>query len=338
MPNFNASNLVMAQALLNQDFQAPELRQAPSPVLTLGQKNSQILIPGHMQLRTREDRPIQAYIIKRNLRTTTGSGRAHDHQGDLGDSLSVDLSWTPFVDKFKFTLKWLDNNMFDANRVLANQFSQAFQNIRNDIEKFLVDYLYAERTQVNIATKNGTWNAANFAFEIASPINGRYWQLAKSMMAQNYYSGLYDVIADPVAYANAEFHAAQGKSNATNFGFQFNGMNIAQSVDLDDANYTNGVSLFLPANTFGVLDWIPKQNRQGEGDYNTYVGGFGSMTDPVSGLVMAVHGYSQRADTSATNGNEQDVVIEFEVSVDISPNLAPLSTANETVVFEVAQA
>jgi hypothetical protein len=337
MPNFNASNLVMAQALLNADFQSPELRQAPSPVLTLGQRNSQILIPGHLQLRTREDRAIQAYIIKRNLRTTTGSGRTYNHTGALGDSMAVSLAWTSFVDKFKFTLKWLDNNMFDANRILANQFSQAFQNIRNDIEVTLVSYLMSNKTEVNIAAKNGTWNDTDFAFEIAATNGGRFWQLAKSMMFQNHYNGMYDVVADPVSYANAEFAAAQGTANYTNYGFQFNGMNIAQSINLDDANYDAGIALFLPANTFGVLDWIPKQNREGEGDYNTYVGGFGSMIDPVSGLTMAIHGYSNRADTSTTNGSKQDVVIEFEVSVDISPNLAPLSTADETVVFEVAQ-
>jgi hypothetical protein len=127
-------------------------------------------------------------------------------------------------------------------------------------------------------------------------------------------------------------------------------MNIRESVGLTDSNYTAGAGLFLPVNTFAVLDWIPRQNRQGRGDYNTFVGGFGSVIDPVSGMTFAIHGYTQRADTSAMNGNTQDEVMEFEVSIDISPNLAPLSTTKvvsngnggtvtlyETVVYEVAQ-
>ena len=338
MANFTASNLVKAQALLNQDFQSPEMRPALAPILALGRRNSEILIPGHRVLRTREDRPIEAYIIKRNLRSTTGVGRTHDHTGVLGDSIAADLAWTSFTDKFQFSLKWLDNNVFEANRVLANQFAQAFQNIRMDAETFLADFLTSEKTGVNRATKNGYFNTTTNAFEIASTTEkGLFFEDAKSMMRQNHYQGMYDFVADPKLFRDANFYANQGTANAYNTMFQFAGMTLVESITLSDDNYTDGLGLVLPANTFGVLDWIPRQNRAGEGDYNTYVGGFGSMVDPVSGLNMAVHGYSQRADTSASNGNAQDVVIEFEVSIDISPNLAPLSAADETVVFEVVQ-
>ncbi|MDR1199987.1 MAG: hypothetical protein LBK94_13425 [Prevotellaceae bacterium] len=338
MANFSTSNLVKAQALLNERFQAPELREQQIPVLNLGRQNSEIIIPSHQTLRTREDRAIEAYIISRNKRTTTGSSRTYNHTGTIGDSISVNLVWTSFVDKFKMSLKLLDNNMLEANQVLANQFEQCFQNIRNDVEQFLITYLLSEKTQVNIATKNGEWNDTDFVFEIESTTEkGLFFEDAKSMMRQNYYNGLYDVIADSTLYRNARFYAAQGSSNAVNTAFQFSGMNIRESIGLTDSDYTAGVGLFLPVNTFAVLDWIPRQNRQGLGNYNTYLGGYGSIIDPISGMTFAVHGYSQRADTSATNGSRQDDVIEFEVSIDLSPNLAPLSTEDETVVFEVAQ-
>ena len=338
MANFSASNLVKAQSILNQNFNNPELRLQPAPILALGRRNNDIMMPSHSMLRTREDRPIEAYIIKRNKRTTTGSKRTFDHQGVLGDSLPVEILFTPFVDKFRFSLKWLDNNMYDPDVVLANQFSQCFQNIRNDIETFLKDFLFTEKTKVNEATRNGEWNATNNAFEIStSPDRGLFFEDAKSMMRQNYYAGMYDVITDAKLYRDAAFYSNQGSANATNLQFQFSGMNILESTTLFDSEYPTGVALFLPNSSFGVLDWIPRQNRQGHGDYNSYVGGYGTMTDPSSGLTMAVHGYSARANTSAANGNEQDVVIEFEVSVDISPNLAPISNTDETVVFEVAQ-
>lgn len=337
MANFSVSNLVQAQAILDENFQAPEMRQAPAPILQLGRQNADILIPGHETLRTREDRAIKAYILKRNKRATTGVGRTYNHTGVIGDSIASDLVWSPFTDKFQLSLKLLDNNIFGFNKVLANQLAQAMQNIRSDAEAWLAGRLYSQRTQVNVATKNGAFNAANSAFEIAAQSSLRFWQMAKSMMLQNGYTGQYDVIADPVSYADALFAAAQGAANATNTSFQFNGMNIMQSNDIDDANYDGGVSLILPTASFGVLDWIPKQNREGWGDYNSNVGGYGSIVDPVSGLTMALHGYAQRADTSASNGNTQDVVMEFEVSIDLSANLAPLSTATETVVYEVAQ-
>lgn len=337
MANFVTSNLVQAQALLNDDFQKPEMRPAPAPILALGRRNAEILIPSHATLRTREDRAIQAYILKRNKRSTMGVDRVYNHTGALGDSMSADLTWTAFADKFQMSLKLLDNNMFDTPRVLANQFAQAFQNIRGDVETWLAGFLLSEKTQVNAATKNGAFNATNFAFEIAAADKQRFWQLAKSMMIQNNYAGTFDVIADPRSYADALFAAAQGAANATNTNFQFQGMNIVQSNDLDDADYAGGVSLFMPTNSFGVLDWIPPQNRQGRGSFDSVLGGYGSISDPVSGLTFALHGYTQRADTSANNGSKQDDVMEFEVSIDLSANLAPLSTANETVVYEVAQ-
>ena len=338
MANFSASNLVKAQAIINDRFNSPELRQRPSPIIQLGVRNNSILIPDHAQLRTREDRPIEAYIIKRNKRDTTGKKRTHDHTGVFGDSMPVDIEFTSFVDTFRISQKWLDNNMYHIDTVLANQFMQAFQNIREDIEAFLADFLQIEKTQINTATRNGTWNTANHVFEIASPLErGLLFEDAKSMMRQNGYSGDYDVVADPKLFRDAQFYANQGGGNASNLAFQFSGMNIAESTSLGDSKYPSGVALFLPINSFGVLDWIPRQNREGSGDYNTYNGGKGSMIDPFSGWTFAVHGYSQRANTAANNGNEQDLATEFEVSIDISPNLAPLSSASETVVFQVAQ-
>ena len=339
MPNFVASNFVKAQAIINERFNTPELRMRPSPIIQLGVRNSSILLPDHVQLRTREDRPIEAYIIKRNKRDTTGKKRTHDHTGTFGDSMNVPINFVSFVDTFRISQKWMDNNMYALENVLANQFMQAFQNIRDDIEVYLGDMLLSQKTQVNTATRNGAWNPANHAFEIAAPSleRGLLFEDAKSMMRQNGYVGDYDVVADPKLFRDAQFYANQGGGNAANLQFQFSGMNIAESTTISDAEYSNGIALFLPSNSFGLLDWIPLQNRKGNGDYNTYNGGWGSMRDPISGWEFAVHGYSQRANTASNNGNEQDLATEFEISIDISANLAPLSTATETVVYQVAQ-
>ncbi|MNE17540.1 hypothetical protein D3C80_1105250 [compost metagenome] len=233
----------------------------------------------------------------------------------------------------------MDNNVIAWQQAFENLLENAFINIHESAETAMITYLLAQRTQVNNANQGGTFNAANDAFEIALADQNRFLQFAKSMMKQNNYSGSFDLIADNLLYANLEYFANQGTSNATNLGFQFSGVNIGESNDLSDANYTRGVGLILPSGQFGVLPWIPKQNRQGYGDYNTFNGGFGTMTDPFgTGLEFAVHGYSQRADTSGVNGDTQDVVMEFEVSIDLSPKVAPLSqAATETIVYQVSQ-
>jgi hypothetical protein len=158
-------------------------------------------------------------------------------------------------------------------------------------------------------------------------------------MRQNKYKGNYDVIASPAAYVDAEFFLNQGNANQVNTGFQFAGLNIIESVELADANYAGGIALVLPEGNFGCLPWIPKQNRQGWGDGElNSVGRFMSIPDPLgSGMDFALSVYAVRADDSASNGSSQDVTLQFELSVDISWIVAPLSTATESVVYEVAQ-
>jgi hypothetical protein len=57
---------------------------------------------------------------------------------------------------------------------------------------------------------------------------------------------------------------------------------------------------------------------------------YGSIVNPVDGLSYAVHSYEERADATATNGYTQDVLTQYEISIDVALEHAPLSTANET--------
>lgn len=337
MANFSASNLVKAQARIKSNFNEAELRTKVAPATQLAMKNATILIPGHEELRKREDRPVSGYFINRTKRTAI-TQRTYNHAGVRGDSTEVPFTWQTSGDKFRISLKQMDTNIFSFEETLAAEIMNACTNIHEDIETKLIDYLLAQKTQVNAATKNGTWNSANFTFEIAADDKATFYQRVKSMMRQNNYRGTLDVIADSLMSVSAEYLAAQGAGNASNTGFQFAGLNIAESIELEDEAYANGIVLAMPSGSFAMQPWIPRQNREGHGDYNTYVGGYGSMVDPFgSGLVFAVHGYTQRADTSGDNGNTQDDVLEMEITVDFSPALMPLSTADESVVFEVAQ-
>lgn len=338
MANFSPSNLLKAQAILKQQFNEAEMRKRQSAVLGVAMKNNDVLIPSHQQLRTREDRSVSAYIQKRSQRTP-GAARVAEHTGNRGDSFEQAITWTTFADPFSMSIKQLDNNIFSFDQAFAAQLRNSAINLHEAIETAGVDYLMAQRTQINAATVGGTWNAATDAFEIAATDANRFYQKAKSMMRQNKYTGMYDVIASPQTYVDAEFYLNQGNANAVNTGFQFAGLNIVESVELADADYAGGVSLIMPENNFGVLPWIPKQNREGWGDGElNEVGRFMSILDPLgSGMQFALSVYAKRADNSAANGDAQDVTLQFEMSIDMGWILAPLSTATESVVFEVAQ-
>ena len=133
--------------------------------------------------------------------------------------------------------------------------------------------------------------------------------------------------------------AAQGAQNATNYSFQFAGVTFIHDPSLTakaaaiDATYVKGFWLAVPANTIGALTWIPKQNRQG---VKTTVNLYGTISNPYDGQVYAIHSYEQRADGSTSNGYTQDVTTEFEISLDVALESAPLSTSTASTIFAFA--
>lgn len=337
MANFDVSNLLTAQTIVADRYTQSEMRMKPAPAFSLLAGNDVHLISGVETLKTRDDRAIEAHLLTRTKRTA-GSARAHNHTGTIDDTQKVTLSWTTKSDKFAISLKLLDKSLFDFNMVLANKFEQACMNILEDKETETIAYLRAQRATANPTLKGASFNATNDAVEIALAKEQKFFQHLRSVMRQNYFGGQVDIIADPILSVNAEYLIAQGAGNATNYGFQFQGLNIAESIELADANYAGGIVMAMPAGQVCALNWIPKQNRQGWGDYNSYVGGYGTFS--FMGYQFAVHGYAQRADTSAANGDAQDVQMEFEVSLDTSYNKAPLSTIagrTDSVIIEVAQ-
>jgi hypothetical protein len=338
MANFDTSNLVTAQTIIDDKYAQHEMRSKLYPALRLLLGNSPFIQGDTNTLRTREDRPIETHMLARTRRNS-GTARAHNHTGTFDDSAKVSLSWAIKSDVTSISLKLLDRSLFDFNTILANKMEQCMLNVIEDLETAAIAYLEAQKTQycASLAANIANYNSTNDAVEISAANKARFYQLLKSVMRTNNYRSNLDIIADSQLYVDAEFYGAQGGGNATNTAFQFLGMNIAESTEMSDANYTNGFVYAMPQGAACTLTWIPQQNRAGWGDYNSYVGGYGMMSDPFGlGIDFAVHGYAQRSDTSSSNGATQDVTMEFEVSVDYSNNKAPLTqNSNETPIFKV---
>jgi len=337
MANFSIANLLTAQTMVSDKYKTPEMRMKPSPAFELLTRNSSILIESAETLRTREDRAIEAHLLSRTKRNS-GTARAYNHTGTIDESQKVTLTWTIKSDKTSISLKLLDKSNFDFNTVLANKLEQCCMNILEDKETEAIAYLRAQRATQQPALKGATFNDPNDVVEIGATDETKFFQRLKSVFRQNYFPGQLDIIADSLMSVTAEFQAAQGAGNATNFGYQFKGMNIAESIELNDVNYSNGIVLAMPAGTVGALNWIPKQNRQGYGDYHSYNFGYGTFE--FMGYTFALHAYEQRADTSASNGDTQDVQMEFELSLDTSYNKAPIdykTSRTDSVILELAQ-
>lgn len=321
MANFDVSNLLTAQKILGDKYKSAEQRMKPAPVFSMLTKNDEFIV-GVETLKTRDDRATELHYITRTKRSS-GSARAYNHTGTIDDTAKVTPTWTTKSDKFAISLKLLDKNLFDFNTVLANKFEQACMNILEDKETEAIAYIMAGRATQQPTLIGGSFNAATDAIEIDAASATSFFQRVKSVFKQNYFPGLIDIIVDPNLQIMFEQQAAQGAANQTNLSYNWPGLTIAESIELADADYANGAALSFPKGQVSALNWIPKQNRQGWGDYNTYVGGYGTFS--FMGYQFAAHGYAQRADTSGSNGDAQDVQMEFEVSLDSSYNKAPLS-------------
>lgn len=339
MANFDTSNLLTAQTMVSDKYKQPEMRMKPAPAFSLLTGNDNFLIVGAETLKTRDDRPIEAHLFARTKRAA-GTARAHNHTGTVDDSQKVTLTWTTKQDKFAISLKLLNKSVFDFNTVLANKLGQACMNILEAKETEAIAFLRAARATQQPTLSGVSFNGTNAAIEITADDveKKKFFARLRSAMRQNYFGGQLDVIADSNMAVEAEFLAAQGVGNATNYGYQFMGLNIAESIELADDNYSGGIVLAMPQGTVGALNWIPKENRQGYGDFNSSVGGYGTFE--FMGYTFALHGYAGRSDTSSANGDKQDVTIEFEVSLDSSFNAAPLeytTDRTDSVIIQFAQ-
>lgn len=338
MANRTISNFNTAQAKMLGAFQNQTLRYR-KPVTYLAMLlSSNIFFPNYYSLRLREDRAIDINYKLRSSRTLGVGGRTVGHAGVKGDTAKLTPSWSVKDDKFNISIKQADNSLYNFQEQLAQELQDVAANFAEGLETAAVDYIFNNRSGVNIASVSGTFDPVDSVYKITDATNGnKAIQISKSVMHVNKYSDSNLVaFCDTAAYNKFLFDAAQGAQNQTNLSFQFQGVTYIHSVELGSkfsalnvgAGYPLGSWVMAEKGTFGVLPWIPKQNRIG---VTTKVADFMSMTNPITGDLMAVHSYETSADDSLSNGSAQDVVTQYEVSIDIAMEKAPLQTANETI-------
>lgn len=338
MANYVPSALATAQAKLLGAFASGELRYSIPATYLEFLKNSNVMFPNFAELRTREDRTVTAYYKLRASRSLS-TGRSHNHTGNRGDSGTLTPSWTTYSDPFSDSLKQANNNVFTRDEMLANDLQNAVLNHINGHEAVAANYLFANRTGVNAAVADGSFNSTQDVFEIAASDEKRAIQITQSVMDVNKWGGMPTVFCDTLAYNKFKFYSAQGVSNNENLSFQFVGINFVHSVDLYalfaalGTPYTAGAWIVAPMGTFGVLPHIPKENAVG---IDTKIQEYATVLNPIDGLNYAYHMYPTAADGSASGGYTQDEVYQRELSIDLAFVHAPLSVSTETPFFACA--
>lgn len=340
MANFTLANLVKAQMALAGAFAKQDTRFREPAVWKLFLSNAEQFFPNYESLRTREDRVLEANFFVRKSRAL-GTARSHNHTGTKGDSGILNPTWATKADVFAMSLKQADNSVWSFQEEFNYELLNSVANFMEGLDSVSSDYLVNNKTGVNIAAVKGAFDAVNDVYEITKSTDGNQGiQITKLVMDINkYQGGQLMIVCDSISYADFQFQAAQGAQNATNYSFQFMGVMFVHDPSLTakaaaiDATYVKGFWLAIPQNTIGALTWIPKQNRQG---ITTSVNTYGTIMNPFDGQTYAMHSYEQRADGSAANGYTQDVLTEFQLSLDVALEKAPLSVATETPIFAFA--
>jgi len=344
MANYADSLWLAAQYKLDEMMQKPEFKHKPSAALSVFLKNTNMLIPASAREAAWNQKPSdQVPVTIKNLAKHTvalGAARAHNHTGDIGDSITVTPTYSTYSRVFKYSKKQSDRNVFGLAEMIAAEVRSAAIDLHAAIETALMANLNTNKSQVvqSLTPQSGDWDAANFLFGVLQADKAQYFQYLKTFMTEQFYGGSYDVINNVRAMAQANYLAQQGQGNATNLGWQVDGMNMVASTELANAVGYDWMSYIIPEGTIGILPWIPTLNRQGDGDPFVIGGRYSTIADPLgSGLTFALHEYAVAADNSAAAGETQDVNVEVELSIDLAPIIAPMSTANASPIFKAGQ-
>lgn len=340
MANFATSVHVKAQSKLIGAFQSNELRFRSPEVHKLFVRNSSIMTPDYQELKFSTDRPIETNFTNRTSRTLQGAP-SHDHTGAQGDSSTLTPTFVPHSDKFASTLKEANNKIYSQEELQVSKFNNVIANFAEGLETVAADFLFANRSGVNIATADGTFDVTDDTFEITESLLGNQSiSITKLVMDVNKYQGVtYDVVCDSISFRFFGFLANQGPANSENTSFQFDGVTFIHDPSLGAAAaglvsaYSKGYWIAVPVGSVAALPWIPRQNREGK---ITTVNTYGMINNPIDGIDYALHTYETRSNGIGLGGQLQDVTIETQVWLDIAYETAPLTVAGESSLMAFA--
>ena len=342
MPNYVASALLAAQARIAPQFNEAELREIQNPILRVGLANQNYVVQDVEAIKQSEKRAVKGYQFTR-MAADNGTSRSHDFSGAQGDSAEVTLNWSTFTENLGLHMSVGADNVIAYAEMLANQISQKQRILRERIAKKLIEDLHAGRTQVaNSVVRNASFNADNDTFEITQNDKDLFFAYLRSVMDQHKYYGGLDVMVDSVLDPVARKIAAQGSANGTNLAYQLQGMTVMPhhilGTEVGGDVYPNGgMALALPANSFAFVPWIPQRYRQGFGDVMSDIGLYGTMPDNTGlPITYSLRGYAERVNGSSNGGTVDDVKINWQLGVDVATQIAEISTANESPVYQFA--
>lgn len=342
MANYADGRWSAFQYKVAEMMQRPEFKFKPSPALMKYRKNSEFLIPASekervLGVKQSDQDPVELNFINKQT-IATGSARAYNHTGSINDSTKATVSFATYAADFTYSLKSADRTIWELADIVAKQIRSAAIALHASIETAAIARMNTYKSQVvtSATPQSGSWDAVNHIFQVANADKDLWMQKTKGFMREQYYRGMgFDAIVNEYLYQLGEHLVQQGQGNATNLGWQATGLMADVTEELANDNGYVGMGYIFPEGSIGVLDWIPKLNRQNYGDVGKIGGLYTSIPDPLgSGLVFAVHEYQEAADNQNAAGETQDINNHVELSVDLAFFEDAMSTANASPIYK----
>ena len=182
MANYSESLWLASEHKINKMMQKPEFKAKPSSALSVFLKNRDFLIPASAReaawnIKESDTQTVTIKTLDKQA-TTSGSARAHNHTGSINDSTSTTATFTIYAQKFKYSVKQADRNIFMLAEQLAAQFRSAAIAWHSAVETALMTSLDTNKSQVVVSAtpKSGEWDASNYIFGVPAAQSDRYFQ------------------------------------------------------------------------------------------------------------------------------------------------------------------
>jgi hypothetical protein len=286
--------------------------------------------PALRQIRTSASRQIDAKFPIRQT-ATGGVVRVASHSGSNPDTATETITWSKFVEDFSIGMSLADNNLLEWSELYAAAKRNAILNLISRVDASFVASLIADETTASAGGGNGAFDAVGDEYQLPSAYGENFFGEVKAMMNKNLYSGNLIGIVDSQGGVLADRLGRDGSGNANNTAAQLAGYAaiVPTSRTLLSTVTYNGSGIFYQNGLVGVNFWTPPKNRKtinAQKAMMDSVGDFGSFAVPEFPGVEFGHSiYAGRSDQSGVGGDEQDIVIHEEISLEMAYVSAPVS-------------
>lgn len=330
MANAANSVLLAGQSKFNERMLGAEWKLPESAAIRAADL-SEMANPALRELRTSASRTMTA---KFPIRQAAGGAvvRVAAHTGSNPDTSTETITWSKLVEDFSIGLSLADNNVYEWSELYAAAKRNAILNLINRADASFVASLLADESTANAGGGNGAFDATSDEFQIAATYGDNFFGEVKAMMAGNLYRGQIVGLVDMQGAVLADKLGRDGAGNATNTQAQLLGYSAIVPTSrtlLSTATY-QGSGVFYQNGLVGVNFWTPPKNRKtidAERAMMDSVGDFGQFTVPdFPGATFAHSIYAGRSDQSGAGGDEQDILIHEEISLEMAYVSAPVST------------